>query len=562
MKNSEILLTKMEWQDVIFASYPKRYDLQKMKAEWDCSKFVLQVHRNQAFEFIGNILIKFLNYSDLTAHIIYSDYDDSLSFKQIQPANVELVWLEYERYDKYHSDELLQWLFARIKQLRGLSSAPILINDWAAAHANDFNQALKQWVQELPDVYLCSQYDIFQKIGTDYFSKRTSGITSSQLSDLAFCISAQRFGLNWIPSVLKPRLKAIVVDMDNTLYSGVLGEDGVQGIALNEGYKLFHQALLAFREQGIFLAICSRNEVEDVKKLFEIRDDFPLKLESFSTYQVNWESKANNIKKIADALRISTNAILFIDDNIGELVSVIEQISDIKCLHATDDPYANIDALNQYPNLWTWDISKNNPTDKLRIFDLETNSLRQHLEQEAASVEDYLQSLKVCIDFFLNHQAHSYRLHELSIKTNQFNTALSRLSETEVQRRLHENHFYTVSLQLRDRLSDSGIVASIYTHYQENTLFVDEICISCRALGRGLESIMIYEGLLKIVTYNNLIVSDIAFFYRAGSRNQPAFNWLQTTLKKEPFSEEWNYITLAEITPQNTLPITISWNIP
>jgi len=562
MKNSEILLTKMEWQDVIFASYPKRYDLQKMKAEWDCSKFVLQVHRNQAFEFIGNILIKFLNYSDLTAHIIYSDYDDSLSFKQLQPANVELVWLEYERYDKYNSDELLQWLFGRIQQLRGLSSAPILINDWAAAHANDFNQALKQWVQELPDVYLCSQYDIFQKIGMDYFSKRTSGITSSQLSDLAFCISAQRFGLNWIPSVLKPRLKAIVVDMDNTLYSGVLGEDGVQGIALNEGYKLFHQALLAFREQGIFLAICSRNEVEDVKKLFEIRDDFPLKLESFSTYQVNWESKANNIKKIADALRISTNAILFIDDNIGELVSVIEQISDIKCLHATDDPYANIDALNQYPNLWTWDISKNNPTDKLRIFDLETNSLRQHLEQEAASVEDYLQSLKVCIDFFLNHQAHSYRLHELSIKTNQFNTALSRLSETEVQRRLHENHFYTVSLQLRDRLSDSGIVASIYTHYQENTLFVDEICISCRALGRGLESIMIYEGLLKIVTYNNLIVSDIAFFYRAGSRNQPAFNWLQTTLKKEPFSEEWNYITLAEITPQNTLPITISWNIP
>lgn len=555
---AEISLTKAQWQPIIFEKFPRRFDLQKLTPNWETSLFNLQVHRNQPFEFVASVMTAFLAYSDLKVNISYSDYDDALNFNQLNKADVELIWLDYERYNgKLTTDELLKWLIERISVLRKRSGAPILISDWASPKqsAQRFNQELKKALQEMPDTYLCAQSEIFSELGERYFDQRTVKIAATTISDLANSLTARMFGLTWLPSVLMPRLKAIVLDLDNTLYSGVIGEDGVERIILNEGYIRFQQTIVKLYEKGIFIAICSRNELVDVEKLFALRNDFPLKWEHLSAKVVSWNKKADGLRQIANELRIGIDAMLFIDDNPGELAAVVSELPEIKCLHATENPIKNELALRLFSGLWQWQTSQ---TDKLRITDLEANKKRVALE--AQNPENYLKSLDVRLNFTLNPPMFIHRLHELSVKTNQFNTAFLRLSERDVERKMKQPTHYVVSIQLQDRLSDSGIIGAVFMHCEQDTLFVDEICISCRALGRGLENFMINET-LRCITNKNHSVSKIAIAFSEGSRNKPAKDWLKAFSNQTPTHNKFVYIDLNEMKNcyNEKLLVTISW---
>ena len=550
---AEICLTKAEWQSIIFEKYPRRFNLQKLTARWDSSSFHLQIHRNQPFEFIASMMTTFLTYANLEADITYSDYDDALNFNQLNKADVELIWLDYERYHgKLATNELLKWLIERISVLRKRSAAPILISDWASPKqsAQTFNQGLQKALKEIPDTYLCAQSEIFSELGERYFDQRTLKIAATTISDLANSLSARMFGLVWLPSVLMPRLKAIVLDLDNTLYSGVLGEDGVEGILLNEGFIRFQQSIVKLRDKGIFIAICSRNELVDVEKLFAQRTDFPLKWGHLSAKAVSWNKKADGLRQIANDLRIGIDAMLFIDDNPGELAAVVSELPEIKCLHATKEPLKNERALRLFPRLWQWQTSN---TDKLRITDLEASKKRAALE--AKTPENYLKSLDIRLKFALNQHKHIHRLHELSVKTNQFNTAFLRLSESDVQRKMSEPAHYAISIQLQDRLSDSGIIGAVFMHCEQDTLFVDEICISCRALGRGLENLMINETLRAITKQS---ISKIAIAFSEGSRNKPAKDWLKIFSNQIPTHNKFVYIDWKN-SYNEKLPVTISW---
>jgi FkbH-like protein len=529
--NSEKAIAKADQQQYLCKSIPKRTELLKLKSEWLCSEILIRVHRNHSFEYIASVIDPFLGYAGYRAEFSYSDYDDSLSFADCQDnaVSVEIIWLDYDRYFSSTSsqdlDFFISWLDQRISELRKISKAPILINDWPCLDsynqlASEYNLMLSELIKDKPGVRICCQKEILDQLGERFFDNRSAKLTGTTWSDKACLLNARKLAWQWISASLSPRLKAIVLDLDLTLYQGVLGEDGVTGVVLTDLHLHLQQELLKLKESGIFLAIASRNERTDVEELFRQRIDFPLKLTDFAAIEVNWQAKSANILKIADHLRISPDAMLFVDDNPGEIAKVSEDLSTIWTLLASCQ-IPTVDVLKLYPRLWAWEQTA---TDNLRLADLQAASVRNSLVTKSQSIEAYWQALQVELDIHFNPVSQLVRLCELSQKTNQFNLNLSRINEVEMADYLASTDWIVISIHLRDRLSDSGIVALIVGERVGKILTIHEICISCRALGRQLEDIMIAYTLDRAI--ESFLIETVRFKYQTASRNSPALDWL------------------------------------
>jgi FkbH-like protein len=532
-------LQRAEWHPTLLAEVPRRLDLMKLSPRWPLRPFRLRVHRNQAFEFVANVLEPFLAYAGRRAEIAYSDYDDSLAFAGEGSSEVELVWLDYARYrSRLAPAEVVAWLSQRLADLRRGRDAPILLADAPVRAPLDtvLNEELRGIPASVPGVRIVPVSEILAGLGPRAFDARAAAITGMPLSDSACVFVARALGMVWLPSVLAPRLKAIALDLDNTLYAGVLGEDGPEGLAITPAHIELQRKLIALREQGVFLALISRNEVEDVDRLFEVRKDLPLRPEHLSARSISWEDKAGGLREICAALRIGSDALLYVDDNPGEIAAVAAELPGIHVLHAADPELASR-ALDLYPYLQGYSRGTD---DALRIADLAANAQRQEAAQGAASQEEYIRLLEVVLTYSINEPGQRRRMAELSNKTNQFNTALLRLSEAEVARRLEDPECRTICVGLRDRLSDSGIVGIFFFRRERTTLTADEIVISCRALGRGIEHAMVTEAVR--LARRDLPAPLVRFRFRPGPRNGPARDFLTEYAGRPPDDDD---VTLA-----------------
>jgi FkbH-like protein len=320
-------------------------------------------------------------------------------------------------------------------------------------------------------------------------------------------------------------LKAVVLDLDNTLHKGVLGEDGIQGVQLTPGHVLLQRYIKSLQERGIFIALVSRNERADVEALFAQRQDYPLRWEDFSAVEVSWGDKAASLARTAKTLRIALDSILFVDDNPGELASISAQLPEVHTILAQSDATLTLQAIHFYPGVWRW---KREGEDTKRIQDLKANDERDALTASLSSPGDYFRSLQIALVCRNNPLEALSRLADLCKKTNQFNLALRRFNQAEIAERLSRSNACVTSVQLKDRFSDSGIIAVVIAERESERLEVEELCISCRALGRRLESTIIVEALRNMTIFDGC--QEVTFRVQHGPRNQPALDWLSRFL--------------------------------
>ena len=451
----------------------------------------------------------------------YSDYDDSLSFAIADEgsAQLELVWVDLSRYaGKFEAAELADWLGERLASLRAKSSSPILL---AALSGEDaVQERLRQTVGGVPGVRLGDLRPIAAKLGSRFFDERAAPFSGTRLGDRACVLAARELACRWAPALLCPRLKAVAVDLDRTLYEGVLGEEGTE-VKLTPAHADLQRYLLELREEGVFLALISRNEEADVKRLFEARGDFPLRWDHFSATAISWGSKAEAVKQVARQLNIGLDAVLYVDDNPGELAAVASDLPMIATGHAMADASRTRCMLEYYPGLWAWERTA---ADTLRVTDVASERERRRLAAAAPDPREYLCSLQVKIRIETTPKQRLGRLHELSQKTNQFNLNLERFSEVELARLLESPDHRVAVIGLSDRLSDSGWIGLIVARREGDTLAIRELAVSCRALGRRLEDVMIFGAVRGIL--RQLPASRIEFLHRTGPRNAPAREWL------------------------------------
>lgn len=525
MLKSRRQLTKGNKVDV-FSNALKRSEILNYAKNLDFSStqsITINIHRNHAFEPMQSVIAPFLHHSNLKANFCYSDYDDSLSFANYKQSDLEIIFLDISRY-ALSQDECISFLKERCEVLKSLSNAPILV---LLLDPNNNPQAYQTLKSQNVFVFtlnvLYSAYCQLSLQTKPLLDEAKESITGSKLSNSATLALAQILGLKYIPSLILPNLKAIVLDLDNTLYEGILGEDGKENLHLSKEHKALQELLLDYKKQGYLLAIASKNEEEDAKLMFQARSDFPLQWNDFDCIKVNWENKAQNLQEIAQTFNIGIDSMLFVDDNIAEIEST--KHTKIQQIHAKT-PLDALFALFLYPRLYKFQTSKE---DALRSRDIAANATRSSLE--SLTDEDYFKNLAIHLKFRINLKEDAQRIYELMNKTNQFIANYTRPNIHQVQEWLQNENFCIISIAMSDRLSDSGIIGIIIGEKTLNPnphLQILDLVISCRALGRRLEKIMLLQAFELIKNQLDPSQKEIFIHYQKGERNAPFLRLIET----------------------------------
>lgn len=526
---TEAMMARIEAQAVLFGVTPLRARLMDVVLPAAAGRAAgVNIWRNHAIEPVLSLCAPYIAYGHWMADFRLSDYDDTLMFAGRQEAALELLWLDSSRYLASMTAEVwTAWLATRIDALRAVTMAPIIVATWLPdAAAREVLQAL---ADARPAVYLADLGALCDEAGVALLDARSAGMAGTPLSRAAQLHAARALACLWLPACLLPPVKAVALDLDNTLHVGVLGEDGVAGVELTAAHCVLQENLKALRQRGVFLALVSRNAPADVEALFADRADYPLRREDFSAFEVSWDDKAVALARIATALRIAPDAILYVDDNPGELASVAARLPDIRAVHADADAHLTWNAIRYYPGLWRWRIEAD---DLKRVRDLQASGEREQLLAAAADPAEYFRSLQVSLTYRHDPATQIDRLADLCRKTNQFNLAIRRFNQAELAERLRAGDACVTSVQLQDRLSDSGVVGVIVAERRADRLVVEELCISCRAMGRQLEDTMILGAIRGMPIFAGC--RSVAFRVGHGPRNQPALEWLQHLLHAGP----------------------------
>lgn len=525
----------LELQEYIFEKKPKRRELLQYCPKEQSRQYNVQVFRNHSFELIEHTIPVYLDYAGLGVSFSYSNYDDSFSFLDLDAAaDLVIVWIDGARYPNISVQDFLS---QRIGALRSMTNQPVLVLPFRAEVTLDISDVLAVNLSEL-----CAE------LGADIVDERTLSATGTALSSKAMLHVSKVLGLRYLPALLRPALKGLVVDFDNTLYQGVLGEDGIQGVTLTPGHRALQQELKRLAGQGFFLCAASKNELEDVCNLLDQRKDFPLKRGDFTKLCVSWKPKAESMTEIANYLNIHTDSLVFIDDNIGELTAVQMQHPQIRLIHAKEDADITLEVLKSYPGLLKL---RSSADDAKRSADVRSNEERSQLRQ-TMSHEDYIKSLELKLTYSLNDRERIGRVAELANKTNQFIFNYQRYSEAQVQQLMSSEDTAILTLSLSDRLSDSGLVGVFAGRKEGDHLELEECFVSCRALGRGIDEIMVSGAISVLLKHFGIDRLHVQF--QTGPRNKPAETFVNEHLH--------NYLAapaaFAYELPKDLLTITIS----
>jgi len=312
-----------------------------------------------------------------------------------------------------------------------------------------------------------------------------------------------------ITASVRARRKVVVVDADDTLWGGVLGEDGPDAVVVDQEYPgvlyyNFQSQLAYLRGLGILLCIVTKNNESEFLEVFRTRT-MPLKLEDFVAYRSNWLEKSENIANIADELNLGLDSFIFIDDNPFEIEEVRARLGGVEChLFPKDSPEDVLGFLWSIKSLQARGLTAED-LDKTEQY--RSESERKALERSSTSLDDYLASLSIEIRVSLNNTAHVARIAQLTNKTNQFNLTTRRYTESEIEAFMASGQVY--DFRVIDRFGDMGIVGlAIMTGD-----VIDTFLMSCRALGRKIES-----QILRYLCYEHRGASLKASF-RATAKN-------------------------------------------
>lgn len=279
--------------------------------------------------------------------------------------------------------------------------------------------------------------------------------------------------------------KCLVLDCDNVLWGGILSEDGIEGIKLGRSgfgrpYYDFQNFVLTMYRHGVILAVCSKNDEEDVLRVFREHSEMPLKEKHISCFMVNWENKPSNIEKIAKHLNIGLDSIVFVDDSPVEIDSVKSLLPEVTTIqfdkYMDYTPFSCFNLRSEYD---MEDVEKRTQTYK-------TNSLRNKLKKSSTDYAEYVKSLGVVVDIHKAIPAEFSRIAELTQRTNKCTNGKRYTIENIKNRTLLPNvSLYSVSVS--DRFSDLGLVGAMEIENDRLTMF----SLSCRALGRDIERTML-----------------------------------------------------------------------
>ena len=287
--------------------------------------------------------------------------------------------------------------------------------------------------------------------------------------------------------------KCLVLDLDDTLWGGVIGDDGLEGIRIGQGdgaseaFAAFQRYVKGLGERGLILAVCSANEEATARAVFEQHPGMVLKLEDISCFVANWEDKATNLRRIASQLSIGLDSLVFVDDNPAQRALVRSLAPEVAVPEMPIDPSEYIRALEDHRYFECVSIGVE---DLQRTAQYQANNARADAQQQAGGVDGYLKALRMRARIEPIQPLTLARSAQLINKTNQFNLTTRRYSLAEVETIVESPEWLSLTVSLEDRFGDSGLISVMLARREGSALNIEAWLMSCRALRRGVEQLL------------------------------------------------------------------------
>ncbi|QRM27261.1 HAD family hydrolase [Microvirga sp. VF16] len=340
-------------------------------------------------------------------------------------------------------------------------------------------------------------------------------------------------------ALTRPPKKVLVLDLDNTLWGGVLGEDGITGIrvggeGLGYAFSRFQRTLETLKQNGILLAICSKNEEEDALRAIAQHPDMQLRINDFVTHRINWKPKSENLRSIAEELNLGLDSLVLFDDSPFECESIRQLLPDVDVLEAPKDPSDFVRALAVYPG---FDMFRVTDEDRKRSHQYFQDRQRRSLASQMGSLEEVYRSLEMRGRVSVVTDVTLARVQQLIHKTNQFNLTTKRYQEPELLSMMASDDVIILTLHLSDRLGESGLTGVLVVTTGRDQWEVDNLLLSCRVIGRTVE-----YGLIRYLAEKAQASGArelIASFVPSG-RNQVAAEFLSRAgFRKDEKTGRW-----------------------
>ncbi len=294
--------------------------------------------------------------------------------------------------------------------------------------------------------------------------------------------------------------KCLVLDCDNVLWGGTIGEDGLAGIKLGRtypgsAYYELQQEILNLYHRGVVLALCSKNNEEDVWEVFDQHPDMLLRREHIATAQVNWRDKVSNLKQIAADLSLGLDSFVFVDDSPFEVEQVRQYLPKVEVVHLPEDravEYRDMLAAGGWFDTLTLAAE-----DRQRGAMYRAEASRKELQMQSQDLASYYASLSMVLEIRLADAFSVPRIAQLTQKTNQFNLTTRRYSDAQIHALSQDRSVDVIHVQLKDRFGDSGLAGVCILRYEGQCALIDSFLLSCRVLGRGVEDAFLVQCLKR-----------------------------------------------------------------
>lgn len=353
------------------------------------------------------------------------------------------------------------------------------------------NYELMRLSEQYPNLFICDIAGLQNKFGRDFmFAPNVYISTEMVLSIDALPYVASRV-MNIVCAIKGQFKKCLILDLDNTVWGGVIGDDGLEGIQLGHGLGIgkafteFQMWVKKLKQRGIIICVASKNNEETAKEPFEKHPDMVLKLEDIAVFQANWETKVDNIRTIQQILNIGFDSMVFLDDNPFERNMVRENISGITVPELPEDPAEYLEYLY---SLNLFETASYSNLDKDRTKQYQVEAQRISLSKTFTNEADFLKSLDMESTVSGFTKFNTPRVAQLSQRSNQFNLRTVRYTDADIEALANNPNVIDLSFTLEDKFGDNGLIAVVIMKpLDKETLFVDTWFMSCRVLKRGME---------------------------------------------------------------------------
>lgn len=334
-----------------------------------------------------------------------------------------------------------------------------------------------------------------------------------------------------INHIYEPKIKLIILDLDNTLWGGVLGDLGWEKIKIGghsitgESFLHFQRKLKALNNLGVQLAISSKNNEEVALGAIKKNYNMILKKENFSTWRINWKNKAENIKEIIRELNLLNENVIFIDDNPSERARVKSSIKGINVPDWPTDPTHYVQELHRINK---FDFSSIVTKEDLKRTEYYKDNLARQKNRQILSEEQWLKTLNTKVYFKKVNNENKDRVLQLINRTNQMNLSTNRISESNLNSMIKKSNLFLYCCSVEDKFGEMGIVGFFNLEIKKKGGYIKDFLLSCRAFGRGIEESMIYKNTLLL---NSKKIKYLELKYKKTTKNNPCLVFLSKNFK-------------------------------